>query len=82
MDGDTEAFAELFRHHGPVALRLATSLVSAADAEDIVSTAFVAVLVQVAKGRGPDVAVRAYASTAVRREAWRHNNGLPRPAPV
>lgn len=65
--GDVEAYGTLFERHAEAARRLARQLVSAGDAEDLVSEAFVKVLTVLQRGGGPDVAFRAYLLTAVRR---------------
>ncbi len=65
--GDLESYGVLFERHVDSARRLARQLVSAADAEDLVSEAFVKVLTVLQRGGGPDVAFRAYLLTAVRR---------------
>lgn len=66
-DGDTEAYGELFARHVEAARRLARQLVSAGDADDLVSEAFAKVLVVLQRGGGPDLAFRAYLLTSVRR---------------
>jgi RNA polymerase sigma factor (sigma-70 family) len=65
--GDTDAYGELFGRHVDAARRLARQLGSAADADDLVSEAFVRVLSVLQRGGGPDLAFRAYLLTAVRR---------------
>src|SRR5215218_2235948 len=65
--GDVDAYGELFARHVGAARRLARQLVSAADADDLVSEAFAKVLVVLQRGGGPDLAFRAYLLTAVRR---------------
>jgi RNA polymerase sigma factor (sigma-70 family) len=65
--GDVEAYGVLFERHADAARRLSRQLVSAGDAEDLVSEAFVKVLAVLQRGGGPDIAFRAYLLTAVRR---------------
>ncbi|MGB0101755.1 MAG: sigma-70 family RNA polymerase sigma factor [Nocardioides sp.] len=65
--GDTDAYGELFSRHVEAARRLARQLVSAGEADDLVSEAFAKVLVVLQRGGGPDLAFRAYLLTAVRR---------------
>ncbi len=65
--GDTDAYGELFSRHVDAARRLARQLVSAGDADDLVSEAFAKVLSVLQRGGGPDLAFRAYLLTAVRR---------------
>ena len=65
--GDTDAYGELFSRHVDAARRLARQLVSAGDADDLVSEAFAKVLSVLRRGGGPDLAFRAYLLTAVRR---------------
>jgi RNA polymerase sigma factor (sigma-70 family) len=66
-DGDVAAYGQLFSRHVDAATRLARLLVNGADADDLVSEAFVKVLNVLLGGGGPDVAFRAYLLTAVRR---------------
>jgi RNA polymerase sigma factor (sigma-70 family) len=65
--GDQRAYGELFERHRDSAVRLARQLVPAADADDLVSEAFIKVLAVLQAGGGPDVAFRPYVLTAVRR---------------
>ncbi len=65
--GDVDAYGTLFERHVGAARRLARQLVPPADADDLVSEAFVKVLGVLQRGGGPDVAFRAYLLTAVRR---------------
>lgn len=65
--GDVDAYGELFSRHVDAATRLARTLAGAADADDLVSEAFVKVLNVLLGGGGPDIAFRAYLLTAVRR---------------
>ena len=65
--GDVSAYGDLFARHRDAATRLARQLVSAPDADDLVSEAFAKVLNVLLAGGGPDVAFRAYLLTAVRR---------------
>ncbi len=65
--GDVSAYGDLFARHRHAATRLARQLVSAPDADDLVSEAFAKVLNVLLAGGGPDVAFRAYLLTAVRR---------------
>src|SRR4051794_19908259 len=65
--GDVSAYGALFARPRDAATRLARQLVSAPDADDLVSEAFAKVLNVLLAGGGPDVAFRAYLLTAVRR---------------
>ena len=65
--GDVDAYGDLFARHVDAATRLARMLTGPADADDLVSDAFVKVLNVLLGGGGPDVAFRAYLLTAVRR---------------
>jgi RNA polymerase sigma factor (sigma-70 family) len=65
--GDVSAYAGLFERHVSAARRLARQLVGPADADDLVSDAYMKVLRVLQNGGGPDVAFRAYLLTAVRR---------------
>jgi RNA polymerase sigma factor (sigma-70 family) len=65
--GDAHAYGTLFERHRESANRLARQLVSSADADDLVSEAFIKVLRVLKDGGGPDIAFRPYLLTAVRR---------------
>ncbi|MGH3506801.1 MAG: sigma-70 family RNA polymerase sigma factor, partial [Nocardioidaceae bacterium] len=65
--GDAHAYGTLFDRHRESANRLARQLVSSADADDLVSEAFIKVLRVLKDGGGPDIAFRPYLLTAVRR---------------
>ena len=65
--GDAHAYGTLFERHRESANRLARQLVSSADADDLVSEAFIKVLWVLKDGGGPDIAFRPYLLTAVRR---------------
>jgi RNA polymerase sigma factor (sigma-70 family) len=64
---DVEAYGELFARHVDSARRLARSLTSDGEADDLVSEAFAKVLVVLQRGEGPDTALRPYLLTALRR---------------
>jgi RNA polymerase sigma factor (sigma-70 family) len=65
--GDLDAYGVLFERHRTSAIRLARTLTSAGDADDLVSDAFSSVLRVLLNDGGPDVAFRPYLLTAVRR---------------
>ena len=65
--GDVDAYGVLFERHADAARKLSRQLVSAGDADDLVSEAFIKVLAVLQRGGGPDIAFRAYLLTAVRR---------------
>jgi RNA polymerase sigma factor (sigma-70 family) len=65
--GDVEAYGELYARHVDSARRLARSLSSDGEADDLVSEAFSKVLVVLQRGAGPDTALRPYLLTALRR---------------
>jgi RNA polymerase sigma factor (sigma-70 family) len=65
--GDVEAYGELYARHVDSARRLARSLSSDGEADDLVSEAFARVLVVLQRGAGPDTALRPYLLTALRR---------------
>jgi RNA polymerase sigma factor (sigma-70 family) len=65
--GDAEAYGELYARHVDSARRLARSLSSDGEADDLVSEAFAKVLVVLQRGEGPDTALRPYLLTALRR---------------
>jgi RNA polymerase sigma factor (sigma-70 family) len=64
--GDAAAYEELFLRHREVALRYARRLVSAERAEDLTAEAFTKILDLLQRGKGPEVAFRAYLLTTVR----------------
>lgn len=64
--GDTAAYEQLFVRHRDVALRLARRLADPSKADDIVAEAFAKILDLLQRGKGPDVAFRAYLLTTVR----------------
>ncbi len=69
-DGDLAAESELYRAHSDAAVRRAIQFgAQQADAEDFVHEAFVRVIRQLRKGKGPDHAFRPYLITAVRNVA-------------
>ncbi|WP_460715152.1 sigma-70 family RNA polymerase sigma factor [Nocardioides dilutus] len=65
--GDVDPYGELFARHVDAARRLARSLSSDGEADDLVSEAFAKVLVVLQRGEGPSTALRPYLLTAVRR---------------
>lgn len=68
--GDVRAFATLYRRHLPSAQRQARQLAgSRADAEDLVSAAFVNILHAIRHGRRPDQ-FRAYLLATIRNRAY------------
>lgn len=71
--GDSAAYEELFLRHRDVALRYARRLADRERAEDLCAEAFTKVLDLLQRGKGPDVAFRAYLLTTVRTS---HLNGL------
>lgn len=69
--GDTAAFGVLYDRHGAAARRLARVLVrDPSDADDLVAEAFAKVLAALRRGRGPELAFRAYLLTAVRHACY------------
>ncbi|MFT8637887.1 MAG: sigma-70 family RNA polymerase sigma factor [Pseudoclavibacter sp.] len=70
-NGDTEAYAELWRRHVHAALRLARRIMPS-RADDLAAESFLAVYTQVhEKGNGPQKAFRAYLFTTMRNLAIR-----------
>ncbi|OIV35367.1 hypothetical protein BIV57_21950 [Mangrovactinospora gilvigrisea] len=68
--GDDEAYEELYRRHATAVRRYCRSCCrDAHTAEDLTGEVFARVLQALRHGRGPDVAVRAYLLTTVRRVA-------------
>ncbi|CAN5348792.1 hypothetical protein BH09ACT10_BH09ACT10_19820 [soil metagenome] len=76
--GSAEAFAILFARHRFAADRLARHLAPRSDADDIVAESFAQVFNQLAQGRGPDSAFRAYLLTSIRHEAGRRGKARQR----
>jgi RNA polymerase sigma factor (sigma-70 family) len=71
-DGDTGAYAELWRRHRSAARSLGRQLSHSADeADDLVAEAFARVLRAIRHGAGPTESFRPYLMTAVRRTWWR-----------
>jgi RNA polymerase sigma factor (sigma-70 family) len=69
--GDSAGFGVLYYRHGDAARRLARVLVrDPSDADDLVAEAFAKVLAALRRGRGPEVAFRAYLLTAVRHACY------------
>jgi RNA polymerase sigma factor (sigma-70 family) len=65
--GGSDAYDVLYRRHADAARGLAWRLTgSGADADDLVADAFMTVLASLRRGRGPDVAFRAYLFTTLR----------------
>jgi RNA polymerase sigma factor (sigma-70 family) len=64
--GDAAAYEELFRRHRDVALRYARRLSDAQRGDDLVAEAFTKILDLLQRGKGPDLAFRAYLLTTVR----------------
>ena len=65
--GDSSAFAALWSRHHPAALRYALQFPPRSNAEDLVSEAFARLLRVLQAGGGPDMNVRPYLLTAVKR---------------
>ncbi|MET3961349.1 RNA polymerase sigma factor (sigma-70 family) [Marmoricola sp. OAE513] len=64
--GDAAAYEELFLRHRDVALRYARRIADSARADDLCAEAFAKILDLLQRGKGPDVAFRAYLLTTVR----------------
>ncbi|MFS0911918.1 sigma-70 family RNA polymerase sigma factor [Microbacterium sp. 179-I 3D2 NHS] len=66
-NGDRHAFSELWRRHSPIAVAYARSLGAAPpDPEDVVSDAFLRILMLLRSGGGPEERFRPYLLTTVR----------------
>ncbi|SEA35393.1 RNA polymerase sigma factor [Leifsonia sp. 21MFCrub1.1] len=65
-NGDSDAYAELWRRYFPLAVRVARRSTSRFDPEDLASEAFLTVLSAIRNGQGPDHAFRVYLMTVVR----------------
>lgn len=63
--GDESAVGELYARHRTVALKYATRLVGASEAEDLVSEAFARILVRIRARNAPSGAFRPYLLTTV-----------------
>lgn len=69
--GDTAAYGDLYARHVASARNLARQLSrTTAEADDLVSEAFIRVLQVLRTGGGPDSAIRAYLLTALRHTAY------------
>lgn len=69
--GDIAAYGDLYTHHVGSARNLARQLSrTTAEADDLVSEAFIRVLQMLRAGRGPDSAIRAYLLTVLRHTAY------------
>lgn len=68
-DGDTGAYAALYRRHLGAALAQARRLVGSHDGQDVAQEAFVKVLRAITRGGGPHDRFAAYLMRAVRNEA-------------
>lgn len=64
--GDSAAYEHLFLRHRDVAIRYARRISDAERAEDLCAEAFTKILDLLQRGKGPDVAFRAYLLTTVR----------------
>lgn len=64
--GDSAAYEQLFLRHRDVAIRYARRITDSARADDLCAEAFTKILDLLQRGKGPDVAFRAYLLTAVR----------------
>jgi RNA polymerase sigma factor (sigma-70 family) len=64
--GDSAAYEELFRRHRDVAIRYARRISDTQRAEDLCAEAFTKIFDLLQRGKGPDVAFRAYLLTTVR----------------
>lgn len=64
--GDAAAYEQLFLRHRDVAIRYARRIADSERAEDLCAEAFTKILDLLQRGKGPDVAFRAYLLTTVR----------------
>ncbi|HET6154314.1 MAG TPA: sigma-70 family RNA polymerase sigma factor, partial [Marmoricola sp.] len=64
--GDSAAYEQLFRRHRDVAIRYARRISDSERAEDLCAEAFTKILDLLRRGKGPDIAFRAYLLTTVR----------------
>lgn len=68
-DGDTGAFAELWRRHYRSGIVVARSVTSSIDPDDLVQEAYARILRAIRNGGGPTGAFRAYLFTSIRNTA-------------
>lgn len=67
--GDSPAFAELWKRHAAAGRTVARSFTSSLDPDDLVSEAFTRIYQLLQKGRGPTAAFRPYLFTTIRNTA-------------
>ncbi|MET1019940.1 MAG: sigma-70 family RNA polymerase sigma factor, partial [Microterricola sp.] len=67
--GDSPAFAELWKRHAAAGRTVARSFTSSLDPDDLVSEAFTRIYQMLQKGRGPTAAFRPYLFTTIRNTA-------------
>ena len=72
-DGDADAYGLLYGRYAGAARRFARSLVTEADADDVVSEAFASVLSALTRGGGPVGSFAPYLMVSVRHECYRVN---------
>src|SRR5690606_3901578 len=65
-EGNTDAYAELWKRHSAAALRAARQFTSVAAADDLVAEAYLRILVVLQDGRGPTGAFRPYLFVTIR----------------
>ncbi|GAB3577983.1 hypothetical protein GCM10027406_13440 [Leifsonia lichenia] len=67
--GDTHAYAELWRRHSGAGLAYAATVTSTFDAADLVSEAFVKIMIALRNGNGPRNGFRSYLYATIRNTA-------------
>ena len=68
-DGESAAYAELWRRHYSAGLAVARSFTATFDADDLVSESFANIFKRISQGGGPTTAFRAYLYTSIRNTA-------------
>ncbi|RBQ21406.1 hypothetical protein DP939_01440 [Spongiactinospora rosea] len=81
--GKAAAFGVLYQRHVSAARCLAKQLVSSpAEADDVVAETFAKILDLVRRGGGPEIALRPYLLTALRRTVYDRSRGQSRQVPT
>jgi RNA polymerase sigma factor (sigma-70 family) len=77
--GDTHAYAELWKRHAHVGMVVARRVAPQADAEDLVTEAFTNILETMRNGRGPTAYFRPYLIVTIKHLAqrWEHHREDP-----
>lgn len=76
--GDSEAYGVLWARHSSAGIRMARSLTSRVDPEDVAAEAFLRTFEAIVRGGGPEVAFRPYLLAVVRNTATKWGKGAAR----